>query len=163
MIETIRLILRPFTEQDISFSQAFMLPEFMVNSPQGAYTEEAAKSRIIEMSEGYRKSGFGKLAVIEKESNSIIGYCGLEPCVIEGKSEIELGYRLLTKFRGKGYATEAALALVEFEAIKGNSNIIAFTEYENFPSMRVLVKLGFSELGQSVYSGMKVRLFRKIM
>ena len=163
MIETYRLILRPFTEQDISFSQAFMLPEFMVNSPQGAYAEEAAKNRIIELSEGYRKSGFGKLAVIEKESNSIIGYCGLEPCVIEGKSEIELGYRLLTAFRGKGYATEAALALIEFEAKKGNSNIIAFTECENFPSVRVLVKLGFSELGISVYSGMKVRLFRKIM
>ena len=163
MIETNRLILRPFTEQDISFSQAFILPEFMVYSPQGAYSEDAAKNRIIELSQGYLKSGFGKLAVVEKETNSIIGYCGLELCVIEGESEIELGYRLLTAFRGKGYATEAALALIEFESSKGNSNIIAFTERENLSSMRVLVKLGFTEVGQSVYSGMKVIVFRKIM
>lgn len=163
MIETIRLFLRPFTAQDLCFSSAFMQPEFMVFSPQGHHSERGAKNRILELSESYKKNGFGKLAAIEKDTGRIIGYCGLEPCVLDGKPEIELGFRLLTQFRGRGFATEAASALIEFEASRNIQEIVAFTYAENYESINVLSKLGFINSGQSVYDGMPVNVYRKLM
>ena len=161
MIETSRLILRPFCEEDeFDFLPALMCQDFMAFSPSGALSSQQAKVRFRELVEGYRINGFGKIAIILKENQQIIGYCGIEPCEIDGIRELELGYRLVKNFRCFGYATEAAKALLNFESQRGRNNIIAFTEPTNQPSINVLNKLGFQKYGTSVFHGMSVILFR---
>jgi RimJ/RimL family protein N-acetyltransferase len=162
MIETSRLFLRPFSEEDeFNFISALMDQDFMAFSPSGALNLQQAKVRFRELVDGYRMNGFGKIAIIVKETQEIIGYCGIEPCEIDGIPELELGYRLLKSSRGFGYATEAAKALLRFESQRDRNNIIAFTEPTNQPSINVLHKLGFTQYGVSIFHDMSVILFRK--
>jgi RimJ/RimL family protein N-acetyltransferase len=163
MIETSRLFLRPFLEEDkFDFIPALMDEDFMTFSPSGALNLQQAKVRFQELVDAYRTNGFGKIAIIVKETQQIIGYCGIEPCEIDGIPELELGYRLLKNSRGFGYATEAARALLSFEYQRDRNNIIAFTEPTNQPSINVLHKLGFKQYGTSIFNGMSVILFRLV-
>ena len=88
----------------------------------------------------------GPLAVVEKKSGNTIGYCGLtridDVC---GKSEIQLGYRLTTRYWGMGYATEAAFSVLEYGfGPLGLIRVIAIIDPINMASLNVTRKLGMS-------------------
>lgn len=160
MIETPRLLLRPFLASDErEFLPNLLCPEFMVYSPSGALDSDRALSRFIELVRGFKENCLGKLAVIEKGSGNIIGYCGIESCEIEGQWFRELGFRLTARSRNRGYATEAARAVLLYERGQGLKELIAFTEPDNVPSINVLSKLGFSKVGHFSYLGMPIVLF----
>lgn len=115
----------------------------MAYSDAGALSIDRALARYKEILE-YSKSGLGKKALILKNTDEIIGYCGIEPFELDGEPALELGYRLIASYRGHGYATEAARAVISnFEANK----LFAYAEPENIKSLNVLHKLGFEELG----------------
>lgn len=161
MIHTSRLILRPFTQDDKTSAVSFLMcPEFMVYSPTGALEEDAAEQRFNNLVLNYQINGFGKMAVVLKSDGMLIGYCGIEACEIDGCKQLELGFRLGTKYRGHGYATEAAKALLEANTLV---NVIAFTEPSNKRSIKVLLKLGFQQTGNSSFEGMPVILFGRGM
>lgn len=113
IIETQRLLLRPFELADEgSFIAQVTDPDFMQYSRAGALSDAAARANFIQrllLSE----TPFSKLAIIEKSSGQHIGYCGVDRCELDGKQELELGYRLVTRARGNGYATEAARAVLD--------------------------------------------------
>ena len=67
----------------------------------------------------------------------MIGYCGVDSCVLEGKPELELGYRLVAEARGLGYATEAASAVLDYYRQRELNGIIAFTAHDNQASRAV--------------------------
>jgi RimJ/RimL family protein N-acetyltransferase len=142
------------------FLPNLMSPDFMVYSPSGALDVGRARSRFSELVRSFDHNGLGKLAVIEKSSQKIAGYCGIESCVIEGQSVCELGFRLSTEFRNKGYATEAARALLVYGIEHLLPEVVAFTEPGNVQSINVLNKLGFVEAGRSSYLGMPIVLFK---
>jgi RimJ/RimL family protein N-acetyltransferase len=83
----------------------------------------------------------------------VIGDCGLIPIPFSGQGgkrgpDIELGYRLGAAHWGRGYATEAARAVLKFGIEDlGLDRIVAVTHPENHASKRVLVKTGFSDRG----------------
>jgi ribosomal-protein-alanine N-acetyltransferase len=161
MIETPRLTLRPFAPEDEKIAISLLTcPEFMAYSPTGALDFQGAKLRFSALMSGYETNGLGKLAVVVKSSGALIGYCGIEMCEIEGASNAELGFRLQTDYRGVGYATEAARAVLEQTEL-ASSRVIAFTEPANKPSMKVLEKLGFRRTGESSFGGMAVVLFNR--
>lgn len=58
---------------------------------------------------------------------------------------VEIGYGLAPAARGRGYATEAVRALVEYAASQGVTEVVAETDLDNDASMRVLIKSGFVE------------------
>ena len=62
----------------------------------------------------YLDFGFGLWGVELKCSGQFIGDCGLTYQEVEGRSELEIGYHILLEQRGKGYATEAARACIDF-------------------------------------------------
>lgn len=84
---------------------------------------EEAQNTIKYIQNQYHKNGFGRWAMIRKEDNRFIGWCGIK---IETHQENghcnfnDIGYRLIPSFWGKGYATEAAKACVSyaFEVLK---------------------------------------------
>lgn len=162
MILTPRLKLRQICESD-ALEVIALLGEgdFMVYSPTGALYGARAKDRFTQLVKSYDGVGLGKLAVIEVSSGEVIGYCGIECCEIEGMRYFELGFRPRSNARGKGYATEAGLAVLRQAEAQGIMDVIAFTEPENYASICVLQKLGFHPYKQSYFSGMPIILFKQ--
>jgi RimJ/RimL family protein N-acetyltransferase len=92
--------------------------------------------------------GPGLLAVERKDTADVIGYCGL---VFHGNGspdEPELAYELLRAVHGRGYATEAARAVVTWAGDAGYPRLWATVRDWNAASRRVLAKLGFRETGR---------------
>ena len=144
--ETERLILRPFTLDDAdAFFEFNKDPEVVkyTGNPPTLSIEEAKE--IIErvIFPQYSKNGMGRLAVIKKENQEIIGFCGLK--FIEEENETDLGYRFLRSEWGQGYATESAKAVLKhgFEDL-GIERIIARVDKRNINSLRVIEKLGMT-------------------
>jgi RimJ/RimL family protein N-acetyltransferase len=80
--------------------------------------------------------------VVRKVDGEILGYCGL----VIGRATIEepeLAYELFQHAHGRGYATEAAVAVVAAAKRTGRSRLWSTVRRWNSPSFRVLEKLGF--------------------
>ena len=89
----------------------------------------------------YEAYGYGRLACIEKASGTLIGFCGLK--YLEEMEEVDLGYRFLPDYWGKGYASESSQAVMAYgrESL-GLEQIIGLVHPENIASARVLTKVG---------------------
>ena len=90
----------------------------------------------------------GTLVVGLKNSHHVIGYCGLIPNRYGQPGEPELACELLRSNWGLGYATEAALAVVEQARLIGYPRLWATVRRWNVASRHVLAKLGFVETGR---------------
>lgn len=119
--------------------------------------------RFNELCGSYQKFGFAKFAVLLRDSQILIGYCGVEQCEIDGAEQIELGFRLHPAYRGQGYATEAGRTFLGWYHSNDQKPVIAFTEPSNKPSIRVLEKLGFQHAGESNFERMPVIVFRRVV
>lgn len=168
MIETERLLL-----WEIQPSDADAMFELDSDSEVHRYLGKApVKSReeilgIIEYIRGqYYEFGIGRLAVVLKESNKFIGCAGLK-FVNEPMETLpfyyNLGYRLTRKYWGRGYATEASVALVDYAFNKLNVPCVyALIETGNLKSRRVLEKAGFCEYKNMTDGGVPHVLFKAI-
>ena len=151
MIETERLILR-----EILPSDADAMFELDSDPEVHRYLGNASvKSRkkileIIDFIRGqYNVFGIGRWAVVLKENNKFIGWAGLK-YVNEPMNALsgyyDLGYRFTRKYWGKGYATEASAALMDYAFNKLKIPCVyALIEADNLKSRRVLEKVGFHE------------------
>ncbi|GEN72235.1 N-acetyltransferase [Chryseobacterium lathyri] len=153
-LETERLILRKFEESDVE--RMFLLdsnPEVMKYIGVPVLTEQRESLAVIRMiQKQYQENGIGRLAVIEKETGLLIGWSGLKLLTeeINGyKNILDLGYRYLPEFWGKGYALEAAKASLElgFNDMKADV-IYAHAHSGNEGSNHILKKLGFEKTGE---------------
>lgn len=161
IIETDRLLIRPFRMDDIEPSYAMNLdPEVSkYTGDGGVVTKEEMERRIIENVFGdYEKYGFGRLAVELKEENKFIGFTGLK--YLEEIDEVDLGYRFMKEYWGKGIATESARPCLDlgFEML-GLSKIIAMTFPQNRGSIRVLEKLNFQYEKDIIDNNLLVKLY----
>lgn len=153
-LETERLILRKFEQSDAD--RLFLLdsnPEVVkyVGTPPSTDIKES--EHIIKIiQQQYKDTGVGRLAVIEKESNLLIGWSGLKFIIreVNGYENVyELGYRFLPEFWGKGYATESAKASLDFGFNDLDRDVIyACAHFENDSSNHILIKLGFEKTGE---------------
>ncbi|KUY20206.1 GNAT family acetyltransferase [Elizabethkingia miricola] len=151
--------MRPFEETDAE--GLFLLdsnPEVMKYVGGVVSTEIEQSRQMIEFIQNqYKENGVGRLAVIEKSSNTLIGWSGLKYLTkeINGiKNVYELGYRFLPEYWGKGYATETAIAALNYAFNEIKTDVVyAMAVTENTGSNRVLQKLGFEELGTFLDDG----------
>jgi RimJ/RimL family protein N-acetyltransferase len=160
--ETSRLILREFkVKDDRELSPILASPQVMKFSLTGCLTVSQTQAKIDDFIASYRKHGFGKWAVILKEENRLIGYCGLAIEIIDGQPETELGYRLDENYWGKGLATEAAQAALQYGLDRLKlPYIIAVVEPANHASIRVIEKLGMKYCKQTYFQGLQVNVYR---
>lgn len=115
LIETNRLILREFQRTDLQELASILADhEVMRFSPTGVNSVEQVQEKIQGFITCYKEFRFGKWAVVLKESNQLLGYCGITVEQIDGKDEKELGYRIDSRYWGQGLATEAASATVRY-------------------------------------------------
>jgi RimJ/RimL family protein N-acetyltransferase len=87
-------------------------------------------------------------AVVDRESQSVVGSAGFKGPP-DGEGMVEIGYGIANGYRGRGYATEAAAALINFARENSNVRVVrAHTLPTPNASTRVLEKCGFACLGQ---------------
>ncbi|WP_107039160.1 GNAT family N-acetyltransferase [Brumimicrobium mesophilum] len=93
----------------------------------------------------YEDKTGGMNVMIDKQSNQLIGQCGLLIQNIDNEERLEIGYSVLPKFWNNGYAFEAALKCKEF-AFKNNlaNSLISMVHFENIGSEKVAKKNGMS-------------------
>ena len=161
--QTKRLIIREFQVSDIEpLAKILAKPEVMqFFSPTGALSTKQTAVKIQSFLDSYQKHGYGKYALIHRQSGRLIGYCGIVVEEIEDKLENELGYRLDSEFWGQGLATEAAKACLEyyFDKFKFDS-VLGIVEPENKASIRVLEKVGMEFIQESTLSGRVIRIYK---
>ena len=87
----------------------------------------------------------GLLVAVRKDSREVIGYCGLIANTHGQDDEPELAYELLRKEWGRGLATEAASAAVDWAESLGYTRLWATVRDWNTASRRVMSKLRFDE------------------
>lgn len=159
-IETQRLILRKLEEAD--FDRMFLMdsdPEVMKYLGKPVINVDESKEAIKMIQKQYEENGVGRLAVIEKESGLMIGWSGLKLLKqpINGHvNTLDLGYRFIPEFWGKGYAIEAARASLEYGFNELEAEVIyAYADSGNTGSNYILKKLGFKNTEEFEDSGVK--------
>jgi ribosomal-protein-alanine N-acetyltransferase len=142
-VETERLLLRPFERDDLDEfasinADADVMRYIGDGKPQ---TRAQTEMRLNAILDHWAQHGFGLWAVVDKASNALIGFCGLQ--YLDNTAEIEVGYRLARQFWGLGYATEAAAATLRYAfEVLGLDRIVAVVQPENFASQSVIEKIG---------------------
>jgi len=161
IIETDRLLIRPFSLFDIEPAYIMNLdPEVSkYTGDGGVVTKEEIERRIIEDVLGdYKKHGFGRLAVELKGENKFIGFTGLK--YLEDMDQVDLGFRFMKEYWGKGIATESAIACTRFGFDSlGLNKIIAMVLPENKNSIRVLKKVKFEFERDIIEDNQMARLY----
>lgn len=107
----------------------------------------------------YENYGYGRWAVIHKKSGAYLGFAGLK--YLPEMELVDLGYRLDQAYWGRGLATEASLASLQFgfHELKLES-VIAMVMPANRASSRVAEKLGFERYDQMSEDGEDIDLYR---
>lgn len=145
IVETNRLVVRLFRLSDAdAMNRIFGDPEVM-RFGSGVQTSEWVCDWLCHCLKNYRqKLDIGPWAVIEKNSEEVIGYCGLfyfsNVC---GQPETEIGYRLARPYWGRGYATEAARAVLNYAFnVLCLPRLVSIIDPCDVRSIRVAEKLG---------------------
>lgn len=162
-LETKRLILRAFDLDDLgAFALICADSEVMRFIGNGKVLEkEATKELLVWIISQYEELGFGLLAVILKENNKLLGFCGLIRQIIDNETHIELGYRLDSAFWGQGIATEAAHAIKDYAFNQLNiSHLVSIIHVDNMASKQVAQKVGLSHMKQTNFKGNLVDIFK---
>lgn len=143
IIETDRLILRPFLESDFEDAKSVWGDaETMSFYPQ-PYSDKRIREGIRKQIETFEQDGYGLFAVLEKSSGSYIGDCGITIQNIDGVREFEIGYHVKKECWGFGYATEAAQSVKKygFETLK-LSRLCCYMESSHQKSRKVAERIG---------------------
>ncbi len=161
IMETSRLTLRYITSRDAEALMPILGDaEVMQFSIIGVHSPKQIKQFIEQRLISYMEYGFGLYAVVHKQNQELIGYCGFFIQSIEQQKEVEVGYRLARKYWGQGLATEAAKAVLEYGQQRFNfQRFVCLIETENSRSIRVANKLGMTLEKKIIYHGLDVAMY----
>lgn len=161
ILETSRLSLRYFTVRDLeSLVPILGDPQVMKFSIIGVHDRQQIKKFIEQRLLSYLEPGFGLYALIHKPDRELIGYCGFFVQKISDRQEIEIGYRLATRYWGQGLATEAAKAVCEYGQKRFDfKRFVCLIDPNNYRSIRVASKLGMKREKELVYYGINVEMY----
>ncbi len=167
-LETERLILRKLQESDLKgifeLDSDPKVHKYLGKKPITTYQQ--AEAIIAFIQQQYEQRGIGRFACIEKTSGDFIGWSGLK--LNQGEKEelngftnfIDIGYRFIPRFWGKGYASEAAFACLDFGFKEMNYDIVyGAAEVENIGSNKILQKIGLQFVNEFDYEGVDVNWY----
>jgi RimJ/RimL family protein N-acetyltransferase len=162
VVTTARLRLRRLTPDDAEFMLRLLNdPSYVRNiGDRGVRNTEDARHYIASGPvDSYDRHGFGLYLVELSSTGEPIGICGL--LKRDSLPLPDLGFALLPSYWSRGYAFEAASAVVRHaRKDHGLSHLLAITSPDNEASIALLTKLGFRDEGTTDWSGgEEVRLF----
>ncbi|MBW8815875.1 MAG: GNAT family N-acetyltransferase [Caulobacterales bacterium] len=155
VLETDRLVFREAMAADAPFVLALLnSPGFLEHiGDRGVRTEAEAETYIVERMIGsYRQHGFGMWVAKERKSGRPVGLAGLVRR--DGLDMPDVGYAFMPQAWGQGYAQEAAAGVMRHaREVLGIGPLAAITSPDNYASMAVLKKVGFTFQGMITLPG----------
>jgi [ribosomal protein S5]-alanine N-acetyltransferase len=143
--ETERLLVRAISPNDLeAFAALCADPLAMQYMGDGATLDHDTVRRWIDICQTkYQERGYGTSAVVEKVSEKFIGFCGVVRAPENDFDEIV--YAISRDYWGKGYATEAAAAMLDYVfRISDLSEIYATIYAQNIASLKMMDKLNMA-------------------
>lgn len=145
VVRSPRLQLRELTLHDDEFILQLLneAPFLRFIGDKGVRTLSDAREYIMQGPiASYRQFGFGLYLMSLRDGGTAVGICGLVKR--EALEDVDLGFALLSRYCSRGYAVEAAAAVLAFGRERlGLRRIVAITAPDNFASIAVLEKVGF--------------------
>ena len=156
-VETKRLILRDIDFDDVpalfELDSNPLVHTYLGNNPMKTIDQADDVVRFIRKQ--YTENGIGRWAAIEKSTGAFIGWTGLkiEDKLTNGHTNYhDLGFRLMPKYWGEGYATESAIACLDYGfEVLGWDKICGAADVENLGSNGVFKKLQFTLVNHFLY------------
>jgi ribosomal-protein-alanine N-acetyltransferase len=157
-IETSRLVIRAFEPRDAGAWIA-MVNDPEVNRflpPEPVATMETFQQVLERRHAMEREIGYAMWAADDKATGAFVGQCGIRPLEEGAGPEVELGYHYTRASWGKGYGTEAVIAVLAHGlGPVGLDRIMAVAMPENTGSWRVMEKAGMRYEGLASYYGLE--------
>ncbi len=114
ILETARLQLHEMTFSDMEALSLILKDEKVMYAYNGAFNDEETLAWMEKQLRRYKEFGFGLWGLFLKDSQEMIGQCGITMQEYKSAQVPEIGYLLAYKHWHKGYATEAAIACREY-------------------------------------------------
>ena len=144
LVETERLLLRPLTPEDEAALAAVLGNAETMRWYPRPFSEDEVRE-WIERQMGRYPEGCGLLGLVEKQTGRLIGDCGTVWQEVEGRTELEIGYHVNRERWNKGFATEAARAVMGYAFQRFDvERVVSMIRPENAASRRVAEKNGFT-------------------
>lgn len=144
-LQSPRLITRFVTQDDVAIWTEFCANEdcLRFTTPLGDTPQQKAQFFIDRSMNRYKEGTYGLQALISKETGEFIGQCGLLLQTVNDAPVIEVGYHLLPRHWGKGYATEAAQLFRDY-AFENNitDSVVSIIDPLNELSKKVATRNG---------------------
>jgi len=167
-IETERLILRGHTPEDFPAFAAMWADPVVTRFIGGApLAEEDAWSKYLRVAGHWALLGYGFWSIVEKASGQRVGEAGILNVKRDTNPSFrdvpEIGWGLLPAVHGKGYATEAVKAILEWAEDRfGKVRMVCIIDPENTPSLRVAERCGFHEYARTTYKGEAIIILERL-
>lgn len=149
VLETKRIQLVEVEKQDASFLFELMnTPTWLefIGDRNIKSIQDAERHIENAMRKSYLDFGFGFYKIVVKETGQSVGTCGL--IKRPNLDHVDIGYALLPRFEGNGYAIESASALMTYGTDQlGLYPILGVTTQENVSSQKILEKIGLRFVG----------------
>ncbi len=159
IIETDRLLIRELVESDVdAMFELHSDPEVHRFLGNNTVADHAGMMEIIRsIRQQYIDFGVGRWVMIDKQNQEFIGWTGLQFVTRKTnnhKNYHDLGYRLLKRFWGQGYATESAIASLDYAFNELNlTEVYAMADSRNIVSHKILKKIGLKFIETFDYEG----------
>ena len=149
VFETERIYLREMKQSDFLSLCKIVQDEEVMYAYEHAFSNEEAQEWLNRQIKRYEDDGFGLWAVVLKDSNEVIGQCGLTLQDCEGEEVIEIGYLFQKKYWHHGYATESAIGCKKyaFDIVKVDE-VYSIIRDTNSASQNVAIRNNMKLRGQ---------------
>lgn len=147
ILQTGRLYLREMNQADFNSLCEILQDEDTMYAYEGAFSDNEVQEWLDRQISRYQQWKFGLWAVILKETQEMIGQCGLTMQPWKDKEVLEIGYLFERSYWHRGYATEAAKACKKyaFEILKANE-VCSIIRDTNIASQNVAVRNGMTKM-----------------
>ena len=166
-IKTERLILRAHRIEDIDEMYAMWSDPAVTHYIGGkTFSREEVWARLLRYAGTWTLLGYGFWVIREVASGDFVGEVGFHSLrrdiVPPFGDRPELGFALVPRAHGRGFATEAARAALKWGDLAwGDQETVCMIAPENAPSLRIAAKLGYSETCRAEYKGAPMILFAR--
>lgn len=166
ILETKRLYLREMNPSDFNFLCRILQDEKAMYAYEGAFSDQEVQEWLDRQIYRYQKWNFGLWAAVLKETDKMIGQCGLTMQQWKDQEVLEIGYLFERSHWHQGYATEAAKACKQYAFEKLNaSEVCSIIRDSNTASQNVAMRNGMVMKDQWIkhYKGVDMPHYRYVV